>query len=182
MSVRRIIKRTETRVSPWVRLVANEVLISSSASETYHSLAQADYVTIVARLPDGRLPIVRQFRPAVGSETWELPAGLLEPDEDAEAAARRELLEETGTAPLKVLDLGSFFPDTGRLENRIRIFGVEGAPPAADFVPESGMSVALVSPAQLGAMIRSGEFNHMLHVGALAVAESRGFRTGVFSY
>jgi len=182
MSWPRIIKRTETRVSPWVRLVANEVLVSSSASETYHSLAQADYVAIVARLPDGRLPVVRQFRPAVASETWELPSGLLEPDEGPEAAARRELLEETGTVSLSVLDLGTFFPDTGRLENRIRIFGIEAAPPAADFVAESGMSVALVSPSRLGEMIRTGEFNHMLHLGALAVAESRGFRTGVFQY
>ncbi len=44
------------------------------------------------------------------------------------------------------------------------------------------MSVALVSPSRLGEMIRTGEFNHMLHLGALAVAESRGFRTGVFQY
>jgi ADP-ribose pyrophosphatase len=179
MSAPRIVKRTETTVSPWVRLVANEVRFSSSVIETYHSLAQADYVAIVARLPDGRLPIVRQFRPAVGSETWELPAGLLEPGEHAETAARRELLEETGAAPLEVVDLGTFLPDTGRLENRMRIFGVHAAPPAPDFVPEPGMSVALVSPAELGAMIRTGEFGHLLHLGALAVAESRGFRTGV---
>ena len=76
--------------------------------------------------------------------------------------------------------LGTFLPDTGRLENRIRIFGIEAAPPAADFVPEAGISVALVSPSELNAMILRGEFNHMLHVGALAVAELRGFRTGVF--
>jgi ADP-ribose pyrophosphatase len=182
MRVPRIIKRTETRVSPWVGLVAKEVLVAPSLpSETYHSLALADYVAIVARLPDGRLPIVRQFRPAVDCEPWELPAGLLEPNERAEHAAGRELLEETGAVPLNVFDLGTYLPDTGRLENRIRIFGIEAAPPASDFLPEPGMSVALVPPSQLGAMIRAGEFNHMLHVGALAIAELRGFRTGVFS-
>jgi len=182
MSAPRIIKRTETRVSPWVRLVAKEVLVPPSAtSQTYHSLAQADYVSIVARLPDGRLPIVRQFRPAVDAETWELPAGLLEPNERAEDAAGRELVEETGAVPLRVVDLGTFLPDTGRLENRIRIFGIEAAPPPADFVAEPGMSVALVTPAALAEMIRAGEFGHLLHVGALAVAEARGFRTGVLS-
>jgi hypothetical protein len=84
-------------------------------------------------------------------------------------------------AALHVVDLGTFWPDTGRLENRVWIFGVDAAPPASDFVPEPGLSVALVSPFELRAMIRAGEFNHLLHLGALTVAESRGFRTGVFS-
>jgi ADP-ribose pyrophosphatase len=181
MNSPRIVKRTETRVSPWVRLVANEIVNASSVNETYHALAQADYVSIVARLADGRLPIVRQFRPAVGAETWELPAGLLEPGEAAELAAERELLEETGAVARKVVDLGTVFPDTGRLENRMRVFGIDAAPAAADFVPEPGMSVAVVTPAELAEMIRSGTFNHMLHLGALAVAEARGFRTGVFA-
>jgi ADP-ribose pyrophosphatase len=181
MSAPRILKRTETRVSPWVRLVANEVSSASSAAETYHAFAQADYVAIVARLADGRMPIVRQFRPAVGTETWELPAGLLEPSEAAATAAERELLEETGAVATNVVDLGTLFPDTGRLENRIRVFGVDATPAAADFVPEPGMAVAVVTPAELSEMIRNGTFNHMLHVGALAVAEARGFRTGVFA-
>ena len=182
MSGARIIKRTETRISPWVRVVAKEVLTAPSlTSETYHCLALADYVAIVARLPDGRLPIVRQFRPAVDCQPWELPAGLVERDEPADHAAKRELLEETGATALTVVDLGTFLPDTGRLENRIRVFGVEAAPPAPDFVPEPGMSVALASPSQLRAMIHAGEFDHMLHVGALAAAELKGFRTGVFS-
>jgi ADP-ribose pyrophosphatase len=182
MSASRVTKRTETRVSPWVRLVAKDVLLApSSTTETYHCLALADYVAIVARLPDGRLPIVRQFRPAVDCEPWELPAGLVEANEGAGHAAERELLEETGAAALNVVDLGTFLPDTGRLENQIRIFGIDAAPPPANFVPEPGMSMALVSPSQLRAMILAGEFRHMLHVGALAAAELRGFRTGVFA-
>ena len=40
-------------------------------------------IAIVSALPDGRLPIVRQYRPALEGFTWELPAGLIDPDEDA---------------------------------------------------------------------------------------------------
>lgn len=181
MNARRIVKRTETQVSPWVRLVATEVSTASSVNETYHALAQADYVAIVARLENGQLPIVRQFRPAVGAETWELPGGLLEPGETAALCAERELLEETGAVARKVVDLGTLFPDTGRLENRIRVFGIDASPAAADFVPEPGISVTMVTPAELSKMIRDGVFNHMLHVGALAVAEAKGFRLGVFA-
>lgn len=37
---------------------------------------------------------VRQHRPAVASDTWELPAGLIDPGETPEQAALRELAEE----------------------------------------------------------------------------------------
>jgi hypothetical protein len=39
---------------------------------------------------------VRQFRPGIGAVHYELPAGVVEAGEAIEAAARRELLEETG--------------------------------------------------------------------------------------
>lgn len=37
---------------------------------------------------------VRQARPAIGTATWEIPAGLIEPGEAPERAAARELAEE----------------------------------------------------------------------------------------
>ena len=46
--------------------------------------------------PGDRLVLVRQFRPPTGKYTWEAPAGLIEPGESVEAAALRELREETG--------------------------------------------------------------------------------------
>ncbi|MFT5129356.1 MAG: ADP-ribose pyrophosphatase [Rhodothermales bacterium] len=58
-------------------------------------------VVIVPITPDGELVLVEQFRPPVGRQVLELPAGLVgdEPEFDGESiadAARRELLEETG--------------------------------------------------------------------------------------
>ena len=44
----------------------------------------------------GKIPIVRQYRPALEGIRWELPAGLVEPGEDPAESCRRELLEETG--------------------------------------------------------------------------------------
>lgn len=178
----RVVNRNETRVSPWVRLVAKEVVTAAEPEpQVYHCIAQADYVTIVARLADGRLPIVRQFRAAVEHETWELPAGLLEADEDAVAAAARELLEETGARAVRSTHLGTQYPDTGRLENRMHVIAIEAEDPAASFTPEPGMSVSLVTPTKLRDMILADEFKHHLHIGALAFAELKGFRTGVFS-
>ena len=41
--------------------------------------------------PAGKIPIVRQFRPAIEDFAWELPAGLVEPGEKPMDCARREL-------------------------------------------------------------------------------------------
>lgn len=178
----RIVERTESRISPWLRLVENSVEFAPGAPiERYHCLAQADYVTIVARMPSGRIPIVSQFRPAVGVETWELPAGLLDAGESVEECCRRELLEEVGLVANRIQKIGSFYPDTGRLENRLHVFAVDASEPAPGFVCEPGMSVAFVTPNELRARILDGSFIHQLHVGALASAELHGFALGLFT-
>ncbi len=53
-------------------------------------------VVIVATDRQGRVALVRQFRPATRQELIELPAGTLEPGEEPLETARRELEEETG--------------------------------------------------------------------------------------
>lgn len=177
----RIVTRRETPISPWVRLVEHTVEIAPGLPlEAYHSFAQADYVTVVARTPSGRIPIVSQFRPATGGPTWELPSGLLDPGEEVAACCRRELREEAGVDATHVRLLGSFFADTGRLENRMHVFAVEASEPGPAFAPEPGLTVAFVTPADLRAFILDGTFDHQLHIGALATAELHGFRLGLF--
>ncbi len=95
----RIKARNTKRVSPWMAIIEREVEFAPDAEhEVYHAVSQPDYIAIVAALPDSCFPIVRQYRPALESFTWELPTGLIDPGEDAAACCRRELMEETGFA------------------------------------------------------------------------------------
>ena len=78
--------------------------------EPFYSYSRRDYVVIVASDEEGRYLCVRQFRHGIKAVTTEFPAGGLErkdgkeyatgaehaPHEDALAAAKRELAEETG--------------------------------------------------------------------------------------
>lgn len=74
-----------------------------------HRVAK-ESVMVVARTSDDRIVLVEEFRPAVESAVICLPAGLVgdEGPEESAAAARRELLEETGweAAALELLGRG----------------------------------------------------------------------------
>lgn len=53
-------------------------------------------VCVLAVTTDGLAPVVTQFRAATGRILTELPAGVVDPGEEAQAAAQRELSEEAG--------------------------------------------------------------------------------------
>lgn len=64
-------------------------------------------VAIIPVFEDGDLLMIREFRYPVNDYVWAFPAGLIDPGEDAEAAAVRELWEETG---VNVDEILSVFP------------------------------------------------------------------------
>lgn len=66
--------------------------------------------------------MMRQFRPALKKYIYELPAGTLDPDESIAVCARRELLEEAGLKPGKLVKLGSIYPVPGYSTEIIHIF------------------------------------------------------------
>jgi ADP-ribose pyrophosphatase len=172
----RIVSRQRTKVSPWVEVIAREVEFApGEPTEIYHAVEQLDYLAIVAQTPDGRFPLVRQYRPALEDFTWELPAGLVERGEEPAEACRRELLEETGYTTRAIFPLGTAAACTGRLSNHIHSYFLQTGDRVEDFVPEKGLTVELVTPSQLVTMIKSGEFVQQMHLGALLLAEQRSF-------
>lgn len=167
--------RRTIEISPWMTVIERAVEFERGAEPAlYHAVDQQDYVAIVALTPDGRIPIVRQYRPALERFTWELPAGMLEPGESAAACCARELGEETGLEARAVHALGDYSPCTARLSNRIHSFFVETGTHIAGQPTEHGIELRLVTPAELAGLIRSGEFVLQLHIGALLLAGLRG--------
>jgi len=88
-------------------------------------------VGIVAITDSGKIVLVEQFRPPVGQNIIELPAGLagdiagLE-NEPLVEAAKRELLEETGYIATKWTKLGSGCSSPGLTDELTELFLAEG--------------------------------------------------------
>lgn len=101
----------------YVDPVGNTRLWETVKRTTRQTNTQADGVGIIALLKrtlhKDCVVMVKQFRPPLGSYTLEFPAGLIDEGETAEAAALRELKEETGykgevagVTPVTCLDPG----------------------------------------------------------------------------
>lgn len=71
---------------------------------------------------EGSVILIRQFRITIEREIIELPAGLLEPGEEAVVAASRELEEEIGYRARKLIPLASYFSSVGFADERMHIF------------------------------------------------------------
>lgn len=93
----------------------------------------APSVVIIPIAANGEVVLVRQYRHAIGRWIWELPAGSLDPGEEADKAAIRECHEEINLVPSKVERLGALFPTPGYCDEEMIFFKATGLrPPRAD--------------------------------------------------
>jgi ADP-ribose pyrophosphatase len=163
--VPRIIGRKISVLSPWVTVLEKEVCFrEGDPPSVYHSLTQAPYVAV----------IVKQYRPAVETYTWEFPAGTVDDGETPAGAAVRELREETGLHADELHEIGSYYPDTGRLSMCSTGFFARCADEAHEHSPETGIEVRRVTLPTLFQMARAGDFRHQLHLALIASALFHG--------
>jgi len=90
--------------------------------EALERLGIGGIVVMVAITPTGNVILEKQFRPPIGRDVIELPAGLVEPGEAMETAAARELVEETGWAAGKLSFLAEGPISTGASTEALRAY------------------------------------------------------------
>ena len=153
----RVLKTREIYKGRLIQVRVDSIIEPGGVRAEREVVHQAGSVVILAHAGDGRIVLVRQYRYPAREFLWELIAGGLEPGEKPLAAARRELLEETGYRARKCRLLFDFFPSPGILTEKM--FLVEAteltrskAQPDAD----EQIEVGHFTPVQLMKMIKSG--------------------------
>ena len=83
-------------------------------------------VAILPVVDDDHVCLIRNFRVSVGRTLVEIPAGTLEPGEDPQAAAQRELVEETGYRAERMDPLFALYLSPGITDERVHLFVATG--------------------------------------------------------
>lgn len=140
-----------------VKLRVDTVRMPGGREASREIVEHSDCVAIIAVDADDNVLLVNQFRKPVEKELLEIPAGGIEPGEDAVATVRRELREETGYLPRKVERLGGFYSTPGYCTEYLHLYL------ASDLVPSSlnaadteGIELVRVPVSQIPALITSG--------------------------
>ncbi len=77
---------------------------------------------ILGLTKDGKVIVIKEFRPTLRDYVWQLPAGTVEGPESPVKMIKREFLEETGYKTGKLISLGYHLLSTGRSKTRVYQF------------------------------------------------------------
>ncbi len=160
-----------------VRLDVLEVELADGRRSVREIVRHAPAVAVLPRLPNGDFLLVRQYRKALESEVIELCAGLREPGETPEEAARRELLEETGRTATRLRHLGCVLASPGYTDERIDLYLADCAEAsrAADLDADEHVELVRLRPEELRQALRDNTIRDGKTLAAWALAELRGW-------
>lgn len=128
---------------------------------------------IVPVMADGSILLLKQYRHAVGGYIWEIPAGTLDPNEDAMTCAERELTEETGYTAGKLKRIGVIAPLPAYSDERIHIYLASNLVPASQNLDaDELLSVHPVGLQDAMAMITNGEIADAKTIAGLHLASN----------
>jgi ADP-ribose pyrophosphatase len=100
----------------------DEIDYPGGLHKTWDIVVHPGAVAVVPITQEGHLILVEQWRRAIGRITLEIPAGVLEPGEQPEAAAQRELQEEIGKKAGSLVYLGPYYSSPGVFTEQVHLY------------------------------------------------------------
>ncbi|MBW2988389.1 NUDIX hydrolase [Candidatus Woesearchaeota archaeon] len=148
---------TRTLHNGWLKLKQADILLPNNTEMTYTFAEKEDGVIVLPLTKDKQVVMVEQFRVPIKKVFLELPAGLREPGETPEETAARELEEETGYKPGKLVHLTTVYPTTGLINFKAHLFFATELKKTKQNLEESEfLEVRLIPLKQFERMVKEG--------------------------
>ena len=113
-----------------IRLVARDLVLPNGRQTTFTIVEHPGAVAIVPVHSNGDIVLLRQFRPTIGEEIYEIPAGTIEKGEAPLATAKREIIEETGFKAKQWTKIAGFYTAPGFCTEFMHVYVARGLSPA----------------------------------------------------
>ncbi|MGI9535284.1 MAG: NUDIX hydrolase [Thermodesulfobacteriota bacterium] len=128
-----------------------------------------DWVNIVAVTEDEDIVFINQFRHGISRPTLEIPGGMIDKGEKPVDSARRELLEETGYASEKFIEIGLVHPNPAIFNNACYTFLALSAEKVSEpeFEGTEDIENVLYPVSKIDELIKNREITHSLVLNAL---------------
>ncbi|MDY6969466.1 MAG: NUDIX hydrolase [Spirochaetota bacterium] len=140
-------------------------------SHNFYILKHPDWVNIVATTGDDELILVKQHRLGTDEFTIETPAGIVEPDESPEHAARRELMEETGYCANDMILLKKLAANPAIMSNDIYFYYAPKAEKAASQSLDLAEDIEIILSTENDtiSMLKRNVIKHSIIITALSL-------------
>lgn len=128
----RVLSRRTVYRGPIFWVTSERVIEPSGVRVLREVVRHTGSVVVLATAPGPREPMVlleRQYRHAADGYLWELPAGRIDKGEQPLAAAKRELLEETGYSAASWKKILKFYASPGFVAEPMTVFWARGLKP-----------------------------------------------------
>lgn len=155
-----------------VNLQLQTVRLPNGETSQREVIKHSGAVAVVPLLSDRRVLMIRQFRKPLDTVIWEIPAGTLEPDEELETAAARELQEEISYKPRRLIKLGSIFVAPGYSSEEIHLYLADDLAEASiDGDDDEFIDIHSIAFDEVIAMVYRGEIQDAKTIAALLLAQ-----------
>jgi ADP-ribose pyrophosphatase len=141
-----------------VKFRIDTVQMPDGQQTTCEIVEHADCIAVIAIDDKNNILLVNQFRKAVEKELLEIPAGGIDPGEDIKTAVKREMQEETGYLPKKLVRLGGFYSSPGYCTEFLYLYLATNLVPSRLVAEDTeGIKVVRVPVSQIHKMLASGK-------------------------
>lgn len=135
-----------------------EVELPGGRRSTREIVRHPGAAVVLARHPDGRFALVRQYRTAVDQDLLEAVAGGLNSGETPAECAARELREEIGHAPARLVPMGTIYPAPGYTDEAMHLFfaDIDPAPAPLKHDFDENLATQWMTAGEIDGAIASG--------------------------